>query len=253
MENFSFISFSFRWRLKFSICAMLKGWRENWNFQEGRDDEERLRIETETGIKLAFMLNPVWRNWMAIMKSRDTSSSPIVTLFNEALHKFDPFCRRTTHWWSVWRCILNNGKKSIIIKVNESFSFHEDKLSTNDNCKLEEKRLLTRTAERKGEVSIVIAAKSKQQLKQKVFCSKTSCSCTASHVQVEGGKSKVNVPFYGRLSTLMLFNYYLQWFLMLCKMLMRADAMCMHTAQTRTRVSFCKFCIFSFLIHLCRC
>lgn len=30
--------------------------------------------------------------------------------------------------------------------------------------------------------------------------------------------SKVNVPFYGRLSTLMLFNYYLQWFLMLCNL-----------------------------------
>lgn len=206
-------------------------WRENWNFQEGRNDEERLRIETETGIKLAFMFNPVWRNWMAIMKSRDTSSLPIVTLFNEALHKFDPFAgeQLADDLSEDAPSTTNNGKKSILIKVNESFSSNEDKLSTNDNCKLEEKRLLTRTAAKKGKWSIVIAAKSKQQLKQKVFCSKTSCSCTASHVQVEGGKSKVNVPFYGRLSTLMLFNYYLQWFLMLCKMLMRADAVCMYT------------------------
>lgn len=97
-------------------------------------------------------------------------------------------------------------------------------------------------------MSVVIAAKSKQQLKQKVFCSKTSCSCTVSHVQVEGGKSKVNVPFYGRLSTLMLFNYYLQWFLMLCKMLMRADAMCMYTAQTRMLEWDLPCATFAFLI-----
>lgn len=56
--------------------------------------------------------------------------------------------------------------------------------------------------------------------------------------------SKVNVPFYGRLSTLMLFNYYLQWFLMLCNLCWGEERFHVYT----TTSLLCNFSILIFCI-----